>query len=117
MCQSIAWIIAAWQSGLSRLKDFPPAWHKIVAAIWHALDLFHRSSSIAESLHSWVRPFLTIHRVVPTWLLSLLQLFWNHHVFSRGKRAGSSPLQLAGVEVAPSLASVFDTLFTEPATI
>jgi hypothetical protein len=111
-----AWIIAAWQSGLSRLKDFPPAWHKIVAAFWHALDLFHRSSSIAESLHSWVRPFLTIHRVIPTWLLSLLQLFWNHHVFSRGKRAGSSPLQLAGVEDAPSLASVFDTLFAEPAT-
>jgi hypothetical protein len=27
----------------------------------------------------------------------LLQLFWNHHTFERGKRAGSSPLELAEV--------------------
>jgi hypothetical protein len=44
-------------------------------------------------------------------LLPLLQLFWNHHTFERGKRAGSSPLELAGVEGAPSLAEVLDQLF------
>jgi hypothetical protein len=37
-----------------------------------------------------------------------LQLFWNHHEFSRGKRAGSSPVQLAGVPDAPSLSEALD---------
>jgi len=48
---------------------------------------------------------------MPKWLLPLLQLFWNHHKFERGKRAGSSPLKLAGVADAPSLAAVLDQLF------
>ncbi|MBE7470763.1 MAG: hypothetical protein HS114_16635 [Anaerolineales bacterium] len=55
------------------------------------LGLFHRSSSLAESLHSWLRPHLQTHRGMPQWLLPLLQLFWNHHQFERGKRSGSSP--------------------------
>jgi hypothetical protein len=50
---------------------------------------------------------------MPDWLFPLLQLFWNHHVFSRGKRAGHSPLQLAGVENVSSLAGAFDNLFAE----
>jgi len=44
------------------------------------------------------------------WLLPLLQLFWNHHEFERGKRAGHSSLELAGVEDAPSLAEVLGQL-------
>jgi hypothetical protein len=81
------------------------------------LGLFHRSSSLAESLHSWLRPYLQIHRGMPKWLLPLLQLFWNHHEFERGKRAGSSPLELAGVKDAPSLKRVLDQLFgSQPAT-
>ncbi|MCI0425948.1 MAG: hypothetical protein L0Z47_08870, partial [Actinobacteria bacterium] len=75
---------------------------------------FHRSSSLAEALHSWLRPYLSIHRGMPDWLLPLLQLFWNHHVFPRGKRAGQSPLQWAGVEDAPALASVFKNLLLNP---
>ena len=81
------------------------------AAIWEALALFHRSSSLAESLHSWLRPYLQIHRGMPKWLLPLLQLFWNHRTFQRGKRAGHSPLKLAGVTNAPSLAEVLAQLF------
>lgn len=108
-------IIAAWQNDSGRLEDFPPSLQKTVAAIGDTLALFHRTSSLAESLHSWLRPFLTVHRSMPDWLLALLQLYWNHHVFSRGKRAGSSPLQLAGIEDVPTLTSVFDTLFENPA--
>jgi len=48
---------------------------------------------------------------MPKWLLPLLQLFWNHHHFERGKRAGSSPLELAGVKNAPSLKEVLARLF------
>ncbi len=112
----LAWILTAWQNGIQPLKIIPPQWQRTATAIWDALALFHRSSSLAESLHSWLRPYLSIHRGMPDWLLPLLQLFWNHHVFSRGKRAGFSPLQLAGVKDAPSLASAFDALFAIPAS-
>lgn len=80
----------------------------LVAGFWNALSLFHRSSSLAESLHSWMRPYLQAHRGMPTWLLPLLQLFWNHHTFQRGKRQGKSPMQLAGLENALSLSELFD---------
>jgi hypothetical protein len=36
-----------------------------VLAVWEALSLFHRSPSLAESLHSWLRPYLQIHRGIP----------------------------------------------------
>ena len=114
-------IVWAWQHrqalSLNIDTDFPehlrPIAHAVSAdrqAVWGAFSLFHRSSSLAESLHSWLRPYLQIHRGMPKWLLPLLQLFWNHHEFERGKRVGSSPLELAGVEDVPSLAEVLDQL-------
>jgi hypothetical protein len=109
-----SWIVASRQHDHCQLADLPPQWHKTATAIWDALALFHRSSSLAEALHSWLRPYLSIHRGIPDWLLPLLQLFWNHHLFARGKRAGQSPLQLAGIVDAPSLARVFDHLLTVP---
>ena len=108
-----AWILASWRNGLHRLETIPAPWQRNAAAIWDTLALFHRSSSLAEALHSWLRPYLAIHRGMPDWLFPLLQLFWNHHVFPRGKRAGHSPLQLAGVENVPSLAGAFDNLFAD----
>jgi len=108
-------IIWAWQHrqalNLNIVTDLPQNLRSILRTVWETLGLFHRSSSLAESLHSWLRPYLQIHRGMPQWLLPLLQLFWNHHQFQRGKRAGSSPLQLAGVEDAPSLAEVLKQLF------
>lgn len=109
-----AWILASWRNGLQNLETIPTQWQRTATAIWDALALFHRSSSLAESLHSWLRPYLSIHRGMPDWLFPLLQLFWNHHVFSRGKRTGKSPLQLAGVKHAPSLATAFDNLLANP---
>lgn len=110
-----ALIVWAWQHrqalGLEVGEGFPQAWQGVVRAFWEALSLFHRSSSLAESLHSWLRPHLQIHRGMPKWVLALLQLFWNHHTFERGQRAGSSPLELAGVADAPSLSEVLDRLF------
>jgi hypothetical protein len=108
-------IIWAWQNrhelDLDIDADIPESLRPSVCAVWDTLSLFHRSSSLAESLHSWLRPYLHIHRGMPKWLLPLLQLFWNHHSFQRGKRAGSNPLQLAGVQDAPSLAEALDHLF------
>jgi hypothetical protein len=117
-----AFIVWAWQHRpiLNLDVDIPKTLRSVVRAVWDTLELFHRSSSLAESLHSWLRPYLQSHRGMPQWLLPLLQFFWNHHTFERGKRAGSSPLELAGVEDVPSLAEALDQLFcpsvaTQPA--
>jgi hypothetical protein len=109
-----AFILWAWQHqnelGISFEQVLPGDQQNAVCAFWNALSLFHRSSSLAESLHSWLRPYLQAHRGMPDWLLSLLQLVWNHHVFQRGKRQGKSPMQAAGLENVPSLSSLFDWL-------
>jgi hypothetical protein len=73
--------------GLSYAGEEP-----IVKAYWEALSSFHRSSSLAESFHSFLRPYFDKHRGIPEWLPSLLQYYWNHHEFQRGKRKGNSPL-------------------------
>ena len=108
-------IIWAWQHrqvlNLNIDTDISQNLRSVMHTTWETLGLFHRSSSLAESLHSWLRPYLQIHRGMPQWLFPLLQLFWNHHTFERGKRVGSSPLKLAGVDDAPSLVAVLDQLF------
>lgn len=109
-----ALILWAWQHrhalDLEPGAGFPEAQQPVVQAFWELLALFHRSSSLAESLHSWLRPYLHIHRGMPQWLFPLLTLLWNHHTFQRGKRAGKSPLELAGVEDVPALAEVLTQL-------
>lgn len=119
---SEAFLVWAWrhQPALDLddiLSAFPERLHTAVRAYWEILALFHRSSSLAESLHSWLRPYLQAHRGSPDWLLPLLQLFWNHHVFQRGKRKGSSPLAIAGVENVPILSELFDLLCKPKVTL
>lgn len=70
----------------------------LARAFWERLAMFHRSSSLAECLHSWLRPHLVSHRGMPEWLMPLPQLYWNHHTFQRGKRQGATPLELAGTQ-------------------
>jgi hypothetical protein len=107
-------ILWAWQHrqalALTPGEGFPTHLQATVQAFWTALSFFHRASSLAESLHSWLRPYLSMHRGVPQWLLPLLQLVWNHHRFSRGQRAGHTPLELAGVTDAPALAEALNQL-------
>jgi hypothetical protein len=111
-----ALIVWAWRHrqalGGQIERDFPQPLQATVRAFWEVLALWHTSSGLAESLHSWLRPFLQIHRGMPKWLLPLLQVFWNHHPFQRGKRKGNSPLSLAGVKNVPSLFQVLDMLLS-----
>jgi hypothetical protein len=113
-------IVWAWQNrhtlSLEAGEGFQPSLRPLVQAFWDVLEMFHRSSSLAEALHSWLRPHLLIHRGMPNWLLPLLQLFWNHRPFQRGKRAGNSPLGMAGVTDVPSLKEVLDRLFSPKPT-
>jgi hypothetical protein len=114
-----AFIVWAWrhrralQIDVDDLDDVPA---DVARAFWAALELFHRASSLAESLHSWLRPHLRAHKGMPDWLLPLLQLFWNHHTFQRGKRKGHSPLELAGVEQPRSWTQVLDLLVQQQLT-
>jgi hypothetical protein len=95
-------------------QGFPSELCPVVEAFWQALDTFHRSSSLAESLHSWLRPHLQAHRGMPDWLTPLLQLYWNHHTFQRGKRKGNTPLSLAGIDETVSWSQVLDRLLGSP---
>jgi hypothetical protein len=93
------------------VDDLPAPLRWAAQVYQQALALFHRASSHAEALHSWLRPYLVIHRTLPDWLLSLATLFWNHHEFHRGKRAGHSPVVLAGIDAPPSLQTVLRHVF------
>jgi hypothetical protein len=109
-----SFLLWAWQCrqalDLNIQRDLPSVLQPIAVACWDILALFHRSSSLAESLHSWLRPYLQAHRGMPQWLLPLLQLVWNHHPFQRGKRKGQSPLALAGIDNVLSLPELFERL-------
>lgn len=93
---------------------FPHDLHTVVEAFWQILSTFHRSSSLAESLHSWLRPYFQAHRGMPEWLTPLLQLYWNHHTFQRGKPKGKTPLSLAGIDDTASWSQVLDSLLGKP---
>jgi hypothetical protein len=111
--ETVAFVVWAWmyQRELQiSVDDLDPSLQQVAQTVWSTLDLFHRASSLSESLHSWLRPHLQVHRGMPDWLLPLLQLFWNHHPFQRGKRKGKSPVQWAGVEQACSLSQVLGRL-------
>lgn len=76
---------------------FPAAHGEGVRAVWTALDGAHRGSSLVECVNSLLRPHLLVHRGADQGLLDLLACSLDHRVFSRGKRRGQSPLQLAGL--------------------
>jgi len=111
---TVAFIGWAWLHrqtlALDVKRDLPAPLRPAAQAFGEVLALFHRSSSLAESLHSWLRPYLQIHRGLPDWLTPLLQWFWNHHEFQRGKRAGHSPLEWAGIEAVPALTEALEQL-------
>lgn len=63
----------------------------LVAAI---LSQWPRTSSSIECLNSLLRPYLNGRKQVSQGFLELFRFFHNTHRFVRGKRAGSSPLEL-----------------------
>jgi hypothetical protein len=68
------------------------------------LDGTVRTSSASENVNSILRAYVWGHRhfrdrrTAQNWL-NLLVLWYNLHVFERGKRAGHSPFDLAGVTI------------------
>lgn len=74
-------------------KDYQAARAKVVAV----LEGVMRGSSLAECVNSWLRPYADLMKGFNKRFLPLFLLYRNSHVFARGKRAGHSPMQLAGI--------------------
>ncbi len=58
-----------------------------------------RGSMLAECVNSLLRPVLDGRKHTDQGCLELFRFQHNVHTFSRGKRAGHSPAQLAGLDV------------------
>jgi len=98
---TIAFVAGAWRHQRAfALHDAGEAWPAApTAARWvgAALDGAVRASSMVENLNSALDPHRAAHRGLPWPLLAVWRVYRTHHVFARGKRAGHSPLDLAGL--------------------
>lgn len=74
-----------------------PASPEAASGVWGALESVVRSSGMVENLGSVLAAHRASHRGLPSCVLSVFKVYRNHRVFERGKRAGHSPLQLAGL--------------------
>ena len=72
-------------------------------AAWDALETIlgknWRGSNAAECVNSLLRPHMNAHKYTDQNALELLRFLHNVHIFQRGKRTGSSPAQLVGIEL------------------
>jgi hypothetical protein len=84
--ESLAWASQHLGQRLTTLQH-------LVAAI---LAQWPRTRSAIEGLNSLLRPFLNGRKQVAQGFLELFRFYHNTHPFVRGRRAGSSPLELAG---------------------
>ncbi|MPZ12857.1 MAG: hypothetical protein GEU73_00250 [Chloroflexi bacterium] len=74
-----------------------PGWAR---QVWVALDQAARGTGMAENLNSVLAPHRAAHRGLPAPVLSVFQVYRNHRVFPRGKRAEQRPNHLAGLPAA-----------------
>jgi len=77
---------------------------KLAEELLTILERTVRTSSAAETVNSILKPYLRVKRSFQSKktaqnFLNLFILWFNMHVFKRGKRAGKSPFQWAGIKV------------------
>lgn len=80
-----------------KLSDAAEAWPQAPESarqVWAALKGAVRATGMAENLNSILAPHRASHRGLPDNVLAVFRVYRNHHVFSRGKRAGHSPKEL-----------------------
>jgi hypothetical protein len=90
----------AWTDNLTEAsillgEQLWPAWEQVA----HLLDRSWRGSSLAECVNSLLRPYLAGRKQTDQGCLDLFRFLHNTHSFQRGKRAGSCPAQLVGLQV------------------
>ncbi len=98
---TIAFVAWAWRRQRAfGLHDAAEAWPAAPTAarwVWAALDGAVRGSSMVENLNSALDPHRAAQRGLPWPILAVWRVYRTHHIFARGKRAGHSPLDLAGL--------------------
>ncbi len=99
--EEISFLAWAWRHrGPLELDEAAQAWPNSPEAarrVWKALSSAVRSSGMVENLGSVLAAHRASHRGLPACVLEVFRVYRNHHVFKRGKRAGESPLKLAGL--------------------
>jgi len=81
-------------SGLG-IDDLLPAWQ----ALSNVLSRSWRGSMLCECVNSLLRPVLNARKSSDQGCLELFRFLHNPHRFARGKRAGRSPAELAGIHL------------------
>jgi hypothetical protein len=99
--QTLADDAQAWLAEL--IADDPPA-QRLAEELLTILEGTIRTSCAAETVNSILKPYLWVKRSFQSRetaqnFLNLFILWFNMHVFKRGKRAGKSPFQWAGIKV------------------
>ena len=75
--------------------DYSRARKRVARTLGSAL----RGSSLVECVNSLLRPYAELRKSLGQAFLDLFSLYRNAHIFQRGKRAGASPFQLAGIPI------------------
>jgi transposase-like protein len=83
-------------------KSLGADWEKPALEVMQAWSEAVRASSAIENWHSILRPHLAVHRELYPGMLELIAVWHNHRCFARGIHKGRNPLQLSGIENAPT---------------
>jgi hypothetical protein len=90
------------EAELQAILDDTPQWQPLAQRLQTLLDAATRTSSLIESINGLLKQFLANRRSFRNaqtlqLYLNLFTLWHNMRVYERGKRAGYSPYQLAGI--------------------
>jgi len=92
----LAQVVVIEQAVCQRLY---PEWQSAYACVDDILSRVVRASSAVECVNSIVRMHQARHRHVSQSLLDLKRLYWNCRSFRHGKRKGTCPYALLGLEL------------------
>lgn len=99
--ETVTFLAWAWWHrhtlGLAEAAEAWPADPAAARAVWAALEGAARGTGMVENLNSGLTIERAARRGLPAPALALFAVCRNHHRFERGKRAGHTPLELAGL--------------------
>lgn len=92
-------------AALERRMADHPALDPLAVELWAALDACGHASSLIETVNGLLKAYLLARQALhdrhsAQAYLNLFVLWHNMRVFARGKRAGKSPFQWAGIQTA-----------------
>lgn len=71
---------------------------RTITLVSKLMNEFKKSNSLMESVNSVIRCHLQTYKSIPRWFCSLFTFYWNNRKFSRGKRKGSSPIEILSAQ-------------------